>query len=101
MLTGQEIEQKIFSLADQFKRHMSRKEYAQAKHCYDTAMTVSLFVGLEAEKKLELFGSRQEEPAMEGIFKEKDVQKAVYECGIRRKAEEEAVGEDIRRRYRR
>lgn len=97
MHTTREIEQNIFDLAEQFKRHMRKKEYAKAKNCYNTALTVSLFVGLEEDKKLELFGSR--DPEIEGMFREKDIQKAVYECDIRRKAEEAAVWDDAQRRY--
>lgn len=53
MHTTREIEQKIFDLAEQFKRHMRKK----------------------------------------------DIQRAVYECDIRRKAEEAAVWDDTQRRY--
>lgn len=99
MLSAAEIERDIFDLAEQFRGHMRRKEYAQAKYCYERALTVSLFVQLEPEKCLELFGSRQQDPPVEGLFKERDVEKVRYECCVRRKKEEAAVRADAERRY--
>lgn len=99
MLATNEIERDLYDLAEQFRMHIRNKEYAQAKHCYDTALTVSMFIRMDPEKCLELFGSRQQEPPVEGLFREQDVQKAVYECSIRRKREEAAVRADRERRY--
>lgn len=99
MLTPEQIERGIYDLAEQFQGHMRRKEYAQAKHCYEKALTVALFVRLDPEKQLELFGTRKQDPPAEGLFGETDVQKAVYECSIRRQKEEAAVRADRERRY--
>lgn len=99
MLTGKEIERNIFELAEKFQWHMRRKEYTEAKYCYDRARTVALFIQLDQGKCLELFGSRQEDPPVEGLFREEDVEKARYECSIRRKKEENAVRADGVKRY--
>ncbi len=99
MLTCPQIEGKLLELSDKFRWHMGRKEYAQAKDCYDTALTVSLFVQLEPEKRLKLFGSRQEDKPVEGLFREADVLKATEECFRERKKEQDAVTEDLLARY--
>lgn len=101
MLSNKEIEQDIFGLAEQFKSCMGRKDYAKAKDCYDTARTVALFVRLDEGKLLELFGSRQQAPPVEGLFPEWAVQKAYYECAVKRKQEEVRVAEDAEGRQRR
>ncbi len=99
MLRAEEIEREIFMLPDKFREHMRRKEYAQAKHCYDTARTVALFIRLEPEKCEKLFGSRQQNPPVEGMFQEPLVLKALEHCAVKRRQEQEAVDKDIRRRY--
>lgn len=97
MLTAEEIERDLFDLPERFKGHMKQKEYALAKSCYDTALQVSLFVHLDPDLRTKLFGEREKE--IEGMFREQDVQKAVYETCIKRKKEEEAVKRDHDRRY--
>lgn len=99
MKTAQEIREGLYDLADRFQIAMKQKHYAKAKHLYDTALTVAAYVDLDETIKTELFGSRHTEPVMEGLFREQDVQRAVYECSIKRKAEEKAVMDDLIRRY--
>lgn len=99
MIANAQIEKDLFGMPEQFKEHMRRKEYAQAKYCYDTARTVALFVHLEQDKLLELFGSRQTDPPAEGLFPELQVQKAYEECAVRRRREEREVARDRRKRY--
>lgn len=99
MLTGAEIKKELFELSDQFKWHMDRKEYAQAKYCYDTALTVSMFIQLEPEKRLKLFGSRQEDKPVEGLFREEDVLKATEECFRAQQKEQDEVKADLLARY--
>lgn len=61
---------------------MDQKDYPRAKHCYDTAVTISVFLELDEEKQLELFGERGERGAIirQGLFPEESVQKAYREC---------------------
>lgn len=82
MLEGKEIMGKLYLLADEFKVHMRNQEYSRAKHCYDTAVTVTVFLEMEAEIKLELFGERGERGSIikEGLFREEQVIKAYGEC---------------------
>ncbi len=99
MKTAQEIRDGLYDLADRFRIAMKHKDYAKAKHLYDTALTVAVYVDLDETIRTKLFGSRRTEPETEGLFRERDVQKAVYECCIKRKAEEKAVMDDLIRRY--
>lgn len=99
MKTAQEIREGLYDLADRFRIKMKNKKYAEAKHIYDTALTVATYIELDETIKTELFGSRHTEPATEGLFREQDVQRAVYECSIKRKTEEKAVMDDLIRRY--
>ena len=81
VLSSEEIRQKLLDLPEHFTIHYRKKEYAQAKKCYDTARTVGVFVGLEEVDMLRLFGSRQdEENPVEGAFNEDMVQKCYLEC---------------------
>lgn len=95
MLTAAEIERKLFGQAECFETCMRAKDYPRAKQTYDIARDVALFVGLEEEKRLQLFGTRQQDPPIEGMFKEDDVQKAYYEVAVKRQQEEERVRADM------
>lgn len=91
MLDGRAIEQKLYNLAGKFKIHMGAKRYPQAKHCYDKAREVAVFVELEEDKMRELFGERKEKGIIvkEGLFKEEQVQKAYFQCCVKAKQEPE------------
>lgn len=101
MLTQEEIKQKLYQQAQSFHLHIKNKEYLQAKFCYDTARNVALFVQLGKEDILELFGSRQIDPPVEGLFSEQEVQEAYYEVSVKRKNEERLAIEQEKRRERR
>lgn len=98
MLTSQQIENKLYEQAELFKNYIWNKKYAQAKSCYDDALTVAMFVGLPEPKICELFGDRQQDPPMEGLFREELVQKAFYEVAVKRKGELEDIEKEIRKR---
>lgn len=95
MLTEQEIEQNLFSAADTFRNHMMKKEYLEAKTCYDRTRTIAVAVALDPEKMDKLFGSRQCDPPVEGMFSERMVHKAYEECR-QRYLESEAIEEQLR-----
>lgn len=82
MLEGKEILDKLCLLAGEFSVHMRNREYYRAKHCYDTAVTVAVFLEMEEETKMELFGERGERGAVvrKGLFPEDQVIKAYGEC---------------------
>lgn len=98
MLTATEIENKLFQSADIFRDLMSKKEYIRAKICYDNTRTIAVAVHLDPDKMTQLFGSRQTEPPIEGLFPEYLVQKAYRESMIRERKSEEM--EDQLRRMR-
>ncbi|MCM1264483.1 MAG: hypothetical protein NC313_17360 [Butyrivibrio sp.] len=82
MLNTKEIIDKLYVLPEQFHRDMQEKNYIGAKHCYDTAREVAVFLNLDAGMMLELFGERGERGAVirKGLFPEEQVQKAYLEC---------------------
>ena len=58
-----------------------KKKYSQAKHCYEVARNVSIFMELPEEEMINLFGSREEpDKPIIGMFSEEEVQKAYQEC---------------------
>ncbi len=82
MLPEKKILEKLYLLPEEFKVHMRNKDYVRAKHCYDTALTISVFCQLEDYQKMELFGNRpytDDEP-VDGLFREKEVLKAYEMC---------------------
>ena len=83
--------EKLFSLPERFVDLFRRKEYAQALYLYNTARTVALFLEVSEDKKKNLFGSRQQDPAVEGMFPEQMVLKCIEEVEIRRKDEREKI----------
>lgn len=82
MLEGKEILDKLYLLAEEFKVHMRNKEYYRAKNCYDTAVTVVVFLNVDEGIRRELFGERGERGAIlkRGMFPEEQVINAYGEC---------------------
>lgn len=60
MLTEREIVKKLYETAEQFRSHMKAHRYQQAKHCYETAVNVSVFVELDEKESQRLFGVQEE-----------------------------------------
>ena len=91
MLSGWEIEQKLHNMAAVFRNHMRAKRYAQAKYLYENARDLAVNVGLEEEKREELFGIRGERGVIlkDGLFPEELVQKAYYETCVKAKEKPE------------
>lgn len=82
MLSSEALLEKLYELPRMFALNMSDKDYPRAKHCYDTARTVALFLNLDEEHMKELFGERGEcgVSIRTGLFPEEKVQKAYFEC---------------------
>lgn len=84
MIRETEIKKKLYELADIFKHHYVRKEYAAAKMTYFRAQTVALFMELSEDELAELFGNRaykdDREELQGGLFSESEVEKASWEC---------------------
>lgn len=81
MISILRAQEKLWEYAVSFSKHCAVKNWAKAKYCYTTARNIAVFLELEEEEMIELFGSR-EDPGrpVEGLFKEQDVIRALREC---------------------
>lgn len=84
MLTEKEVKDKLYEYAEQFKLCCQRKEWAAAKMLYFRAQTVATFLAFSDQELSELFGNRPYkddwEPMEDGLFPEKEVERASWEC---------------------
>lgn len=84
MLTEKQIKDKLYNYADQFQIRCQRKEWAAAKMLYFQAQTVAIFLQLTEAELSKLFGNRAYkedwEPLRDGLFPEKEVERAGWEC---------------------
>ena len=71
---------KLLQLPQQFDKACSDGRWATAKYIYDTAIRVAEFLEVSEDIKVELFGSRQEDAPVEGLFTESLVIKAYDVC---------------------
>ena len=90
MLDNRSLLDKLYELPQMFRVYMENKDYSRAKHCYDTARAVALFMEIDESHKSELFGERGErgEIVKQGLFPEEKVQKAYMECVKRNETHE-------------
>ena len=79
--TMEQVKEKLRGLADKFMEHYRNGEYAKAKVCYDTALTVSCFIGLTEQEKEELWGNRDK--SIPGLFMEGVVNKVFLETAVK------------------
>ena len=77
MIQDTDLLKKLVLQADIFNHHYSRKEYIEAKLTREIAGVVAVFT--EAVRE-ELFGSRQGEEPVEGLFNEEKCIRAGFEC---------------------
>lgn len=83
MLTSKEIRDKLFELPAIFNKFYEAKNWPRAKHAYDTAITVTVFIQLSEADQIKLFGSRaftDADPPIGGMFDAIKVSKAYQEC---------------------
>lgn len=84
MLTAEQIRDKIYRRADEFKEYVSRKEWSRAKHAYDSASSMAVFMELPESDMAVLFGNRpykdDDDPIERGLFDEELVIRAYDEC---------------------
>ena len=87
MLTADQIREKIFCRAEDFRQYIVDKQWSQAKYAYDSASAMAVFMELPEEDMAVLFGNRaykdDDDPIEQGLFDEESVQRAYDEC-IRR-----------------
>ncbi|MBE5886733.1 MAG: hypothetical protein E7284_10065 [Lachnospiraceae bacterium] len=74
MLTVEQIREKLFELPKKFDQLCMAGEWKQAKHVYDTAVNITVFMELDLEDRIQLFGNRtykeDDDELKEGMFLE-------------------------------
>lgn len=90
MLTAEQIREKIFLRAEEFRHCAREKKWSSAKYAYDSASRMAVFMELPESDMAALFGNRayredDSEPVVDGIFDEATVIKAYDECIKRNK----------------
>lgn len=85
MLTAEQIREKIFQRAEDFRENIRQKNWSGAKYAYFSASTIAVFVELSDADKAALFGNRayreDEQDTIEpGLFDEDSVMRAYDEC---------------------
>lgn len=85
MLTAEQIREKIFRRAEEFRHCAREKKWSSAKYAYDSASRMAVFMELPESDMAALFGNRayredDSEPVVDGIFDEATVAKAYDEC---------------------
>ncbi len=82
---------KFLRMPGQFMEACGRKDWFRAKYIYDSAIVIGLFLELPEQLREKVFGSRQHEEAMEGMFPEWMVEQVMKECTIRNRLGFECV----------
>ena len=85
MLTQEEIRDKLYQSAQQFRDTYMAKQYARAKNIYDTAERVALFVDLPMDDRRKLFMSQNNSDDKDakpiwGAFNQDMVRDAYMQC---------------------
>ena len=89
MIDERSVWKKLEELAAVFNNHIRAKRYHQAKHCYDTARKVSVFLEMDEKEHQRLFGYGNKEDQHEEMFRKELVQKAYLEVCVKGKEEVE------------
>ena len=79
MTKDTDLVKKLRFQADIFRHHFNRKEYIEAKMVREIAGMVAVFIEAPEELKIELFGDRQGDEPVEGLFDEEKCIKAGFE----------------------
>lgn len=83
MLNEKGIVDKLYDQKGIFEHHMRRKEYLEAALCVDDAQKIAMLIGLEEDKRAELFGDRQPDEPVKGLIDEQQYLKACDWCTFR------------------
>ena len=79
--TYEDIKKKLLSLPKKFRKFYDKRQWSQAKHCYDVARTVACFMELPEDEMEVLFGNREKE--IRGMFREEEVQHVFLHTVVR------------------
>ncbi len=85
MLSAEQIREKIFGRAEDFREYIRQKNWSAAKYAYFSASTMAVFMELSETDMTVLFGNRayredDREPIEAGLFDEDSVIRAYDEC---------------------
>ena len=79
MIQDADLKSKRILQADIFQHHYRKKEYVEAKLTRARAGIVAVFIRLPEKERTELFGDRQGDEPVEGLFDEEKCIKAGFE----------------------
>ena len=82
---------KFLQMPEQFKEAFRRKEWARAKYIYDSAIVIGLFLEVPESIREQVFGSRQHEEIIDGLFPEWMLEQVMRECVIKNRLGFECV----------
>lgn len=101
MITNAEAaKHKLWELAASFRTYVRQKNWSQAKHSYEVARSVAVFMELPEVDMIFLFGTREEpDKPIVGLFPEDEVQKAYWECIKRNLTTENQRYEPIKKEH--
>ena len=85
------LTEKFLQMPDQFAEAYSRKDWCRAKYIYDSAIVIGLFLELPEPLREQVFGSRQHEEVIEGMFPEWMLEQVMKECVIKNRLGFECV----------
>lgn len=84
MLNEKQAKNKLYECAERFGQLCRNKDWPAAKFTYFRAKTVAVFMELQEEDMIELFGNRaykaDHEELKDGLFPEAMVERASWEC---------------------
>lgn len=79
MIQDADLKSKLILQADIFQHHYRKKEYVEAKLTRERTGIVAVFIRLPEKERTELFGDRQGDEPVEGMFDEEKCIKAGFE----------------------
>ncbi|WP_300714485.1 hypothetical protein [uncultured Acetatifactor sp.] len=74
---------KFLQMPAQFREAFRQKDWFRAKYIYDSAIAIGLFLEAPERIREQVFGSRQHEEPIEGMFPEWMLEQVMRECVIR------------------
>lgn len=85
------LTEKFLQMPARFVEACGRKEWYRAKYIYDSAIVIGLFLELPEPVRDQVFGSRQHEEVIDGMFPERLLERTMKECVIKNRLGFECV----------
>ena len=98
MLTSDEILEKLYKGASGFCTDVRMRRYSKAAYAYEAARNIALFMELDEDQLTVLFGSRQGEEPVIGLYEEDLALRAQEQCIIHSQTMREITMAEKRRR---